>query len=107
MSLVTARRVHNCHSYAAVWILQIMCFCLLRNGSLVAAGGYTVVQSSRDPTWGQALLHASGHLVHWVHFCRDDQPAPALPRRLCEPFPKLLQLSPPSFQLSTEPGLLS
>ena len=84
-----------------------MCFCSLQSSSPVAAGGNTMVQSSGDSTRGQALLHASGHLVYWMHFCRDDQPAPAVPGRLCEPFPSLLKSSTPSLELSTEPDLLS
>ena len=51
------------------------------------AGGHIVVQSSGDPSRGEALLHARGYLVHRLHLRGDDQPAAALPRGLCASTP--------------------
>ena len=45
-------------------------------------GGHFVVSCSRDPVGVQDVLHPSGHLVHWMHFCRDAEPQASLSRRL-------------------------
>lgn len=54
--------------------LPFACFFeALWNWTEFVSGGDSVVQSSRDSSWGKPIFNSSWRLVSWLHLCRDDQ----------------------------------